>query len=205
MVWRCVELCERAGATVLIIVLSPLLLGVALMTVALSGRSPLIAHRRVGWNGSELWLLKFRTMWDRRESFDVRNLAWAEYIDDSAGPDLKGPCDPRVSSHFARLCRRHSVDELPQLLQVASGKMSLVGPRPVTRRELEFIYGAEAGEIVCHKPGMAGLWQISGRNRLTALERRVLDLKLVRTRSVRLYLEILIRTVPEVLTGTNSW
>jgi len=205
MLWRCVGVCERLGAAALLLALSPLLIGIAGLIVALSGRSPLIAHRRVGRKGSELWLLKFRTMWDRRERFALRKLAWAEYIDDCEGPGLKGPDDARVKSRFARLCRRHSIDELPQLLQVAIGKMSLVGPRPVTRRELEQIYGADAGEVIQSKPGMAGLWQVSGRNRLSRFERRVLDLKLVRTRSVKLYLAILIRTVPEVLKGTNSW
>jgi lipopolysaccharide/colanic/teichoic acid biosynthesis glycosyltransferase len=203
--WRCVVLGERLLAAVLLVALSPLLLGLALLTLILSGRSPLIAHRRVGWNGTELWLLKFRTMWGCGAKAGFEGPLWTEYIEDGAGPAMKGPADARVSSRFARFCRRHSLDELPQLLHVAQGQMSLVGPRPVTSDELDAIYGADAREVLHVKPGLAGLWQVSGRNRLTLLERRRLDLQLVRNQSVRLYFEILLRTVPAVLNGADSW
>ena len=83
--------------------------------------------------------------------------------------------------------------------------MSLVGPRPVTLMELRRFYGDDAEEVLGVKPGLAGLWQVSGRNRLTYAERRRLDLKLVRERSIRLYLRILLRTVPEVWSGENTW
>jgi lipopolysaccharide/colanic/teichoic acid biosynthesis glycosyltransferase len=83
--------------------------------------------------------------------------------------------------------------------------MSLVGPRPVTAGELERIYGDDADEIIQVKPGVAGLWQVSGRNRLTLEERRQLDLKCVRERSLKLYFWIVLRTVPEVFSGANTW
>jgi lipopolysaccharide/colanic/teichoic acid biosynthesis glycosyltransferase len=202
LLWRFVGLCERAAAIVLLVLLAPFLLAIAITTAVLSGRSPLIAHRRVGRCGAELWLLKFRTMWDRR---GPRNSILVEHIADATGPEFKGPEDPRVRSRFARFCRRHSLDELPQLLHVAAGQMSLVGPRPVTEEELDLIYGPEAAEVLHSKPGMAGLWQVSGRNRLTNLQRRNLDLKLVRTRSLKLYVDVLLRTLPEVWNGANSW
>ncbi len=204
-IWQCIDFGERIVAAALLAALSPALIAVALITIILSGRSPLIAHRRVGLYGRELWVMKFRTMWERKSRLRLPHLAWIEYIDDSDGPELKGPRDLRVSSRFARFCRRHSIDELPQLVHVVLGSMSLVGPRPVTREELHRIYGADAGEVVQQKPGMAGLWQVSGRNRLTLQERKALDVELVRKRSPRLYFEILVRTIPEVLTGANSW
>ena len=83
--------------------------------------------------------------------------------------------------------------------------MSLVGPRPITEAEIECYYGADAQEVLRVKPGIAGLWQVSGRNLLTYSDRRALDLELVRRRSLRLYMEILLRTVPEVWSGANSW
>jgi lipopolysaccharide/colanic/teichoic acid biosynthesis glycosyltransferase len=83
--------------------------------------------------------------------------------------------------------------------------MSLVGPRPVTDAEIQRYYGRDADEVLQVKPGLAGLWQISGRNRLTYEERRRLDLRFVRNRSVRMYLRILLRTIPEVWRGSNSW
>ena len=109
-VCRCVRLCERSA-----------------LAAALSGRSPLIGYRRVGRHGCHPWVLKFRAMWDRRHPFRPRAFVRAEYIDDCLGCGLKIPDDARMSSRFA-FCRRHSLDELPQLVHVAAGQMSLVGP-----------------------------------------------------------------------------
>jgi lipopolysaccharide/colanic/teichoic acid biosynthesis glycosyltransferase len=145
-------------------------------------------------------------MWDCRDRLTpLSRLFSIEYIDDEGGPALKSPEDGRVASRFARFCRRHSLDEFPQLILVLTGRMSLVGPRPVTLRELALIYGPDADTILIAKPGLSGLWQVSGRNRLTCSERRTLDLQSVRNRSWRLYLAILVRTIPEVLSGRNTW
>ena len=144
-------------------------------------------------------------MWERRQQFPrLQDLLSIEYIDDEHGPGMKGPDDPRVRSRLARFCRQHSVDEVPQLILVVTGRMSLVGPRPVTPAELAEIYGPDAPEIVSVKPGVSGLWQVSGRNRLSSEERHALDLRCLRDRSMRFYLAILLRTVPEVLWGRNT-
>jgi exopolysaccharide production protein ExoY len=197
-----VSVCERAAAFVLLLLSLPLLGACALILAILSGRSPLIAHRRVGWLGAPLWMLKLRTMWD---SDAAGRAGWIEHIEDDDGPDLKGAGDPRVASRFARFCRRHSIDEIPQFWHVMAGEMSLVGPRPMTQSELDRHYGANAPEILRVKPGLAGLWQINGRNRLTYEQRRSLDLQLVRDRTITQYCVILLRTIPEVLSGKNSW
>ncbi|HEV3332309.1 MAG TPA: sugar transferase [Bryobacteraceae bacterium] len=200
--WHIVGYCERVGAAILLAAFSPLLC-FSLVTVALlSGRTPLIAHRRVGWRGNTLWMLKLRTMWD---SPAPRSRCWIEYIDDQTGPKQKQEMDPRVRSRFARFCRTHSIDELPQLLHVLRGEMSLVGPRPLTESELGVHYGSAAREVLEVKPGLAGLWQISGRNRLDYSDRRRLDLAFVRNRSLRMYVAILLRTIPEVWNGSNAW
>jgi lipopolysaccharide/colanic/teichoic acid biosynthesis glycosyltransferase len=191
-------------ALLLLILLSPVLAALAIVVAALSGRSPLIAHRRVGQYGADLWVLKFRTMWRLRASDSTVRFG-VERITDDAGPGFKGPADPRVSSRFARFCRRHSLDEFPQLWHVMRGEMSLVGPRPVTRCELELIYGPNQAEILVAKPGLAGLWQISGRNRLTTEQRCRHDLECVRRRSAGFYFWILARTIPEVLDGGDTW
>jgi exopolysaccharide production protein ExoY len=185
--------------------LAPVLLLSASLLWLLSGRSPLIAHRRVGWRGQTLWMIKLRTMWEPPSGHAPAAFQWIEYIDDTMGPPHKRSDDPRVTSRCARFCRRHSIDELPQLWHVIRGEMSLVGPRPVTDAELARYYGADADEILRRKPGIVGLWQVSGRNILTYSDRRALDLVLVRRYSVRLYLQILLRTVPEVLRGQNAW
>jgi exopolysaccharide production protein ExoY len=200
--WQAVAVCERAAGSVLLLLELPLLAPCALVLCLFSGRTPLIAHRRVGWQGAPLWMLKLRTMWGGEER---RRAGWIEYIDDDRGPELKSAADSRVTSRFARFCRRHSIDELPQFWHVISGEMSLVGPRPITQGELHRYYGAHAAEVLEARPGLAGLWQISGRNRLTYADRCRLDLRLVRERSIPLYCGILLRTVPEVFRAKNSW
>ena len=200
--WPLVSGCERAAAALLLLLALPLLLVCAAAIRVLSGRSPFIAHRRVGWRGSELWMLKLRTMWDAEAA--PTQTGWVERICDEGGPSQKHPADPRVAHAFARFCRRHSLDELPQLLHVVRGEMSLVGPRPLTAREIREHYSSAATELLSLKPGIAGLWQTSGRNRLTYDERRRLDLEFVRTRSLAMYGRILLRTVPEVWRGGNT-
>jgi len=205
LVWQAVGIGERVASAILLAGVSPVIGASAVAVSILSQRTPLIAHRRVGWCGSTLWMLKLRTMWDQNPPRAGKGPRWIEYIHDDEGPEYKRDSDPRVTHWFARFCRRHSLDELPQLWHVISGEMSLVGPRPLTATELDRHYGAAAGEVLQVKPGLAGLWQVSGRNRLSYAERRVLDLKLARNRSLRMYLDVLLRTIPEVLRGTNSW
>ena len=203
--WQAVAICERLAAVVLFAASASVLAASMVAVWLLSGRSPLIAHRRVGFQGAPLWMLKLRTMWDTAADGAAKGAVWIEYIDDDAGPRLKKARDSRVSGGFARFCRRHSIDELPQLWHVIRGEMALVGPRPMTERELRRHYGADADEVLRVKPGIAGLWQTSGRNRLTYAERRNLDLKLVRERCRAMYVGILLRTLPEVWRGENTW
>jgi exopolysaccharide production protein ExoY len=203
---RIADLGDRFVSLILLLALAPLLLGLAVITWILSKRSPWIAHRRVGQHAAELWVPKIRTMWNTPSRRTGLSEVFAvERIDDEAGPTLKGPLDARVSSRFARFCRRHSLDELPQLALVLAGRMSLVGPRPVTAGELAEIYGADAREIIRVKPGVTGLWQVSGRNLLSAEERRMLDLQSVRDPSLHLYVRVILRTIPEVFRGGNTW
>ncbi len=203
--WQIADFCERIAAAALLTAASPLIAASAAAIAISSRRSPFIAHRRVGWKGQALWMLKLRTMWGDEPAGRQPGAHWVEHIEDDSGSESKNPGDPRVPNSFARFCRRHSIDELPQLWHVIRGEMSLVGPRPVTARELTKYYGADAEEILKVKPGIAGLWQISGRNRLTYSERRKLDLEFVRSRSLSMCIRILLRTIPEVLSGMNSW
>jgi lipopolysaccharide/colanic/teichoic acid biosynthesis glycosyltransferase len=203
--WPAMALCERMAAAAFLALLAPVVLASALLIAALSRRSPLIAHRRVGWRGADLWMIKLRSMWQPGESSGPRGWQLIEYIDGPSGPELKRAGDPRVPNGFARFLRRHSIDEIPQFWHVMRGEMSLVGPRPMTAGELRDFYGADAGEVLRVRPGMVGLWQVSGRNELSYEERRRLDLELVRGRSPRVYAGILMRTVAEVCNGANSW
>jgi exopolysaccharide production protein ExoY len=201
--WLLLGALERLGAALALLALSPFLLAIALVTASLSGDSPLVGHRRLGCGGRPFWVLKLRTMW-RPGGRTPRRFALIEYIADEAGPAEKRVCDGRVSSGFARFCRRHSIDELPQLIHVARGEMSLVGPRPITVSEWRLHYRS-AGEVLEVKPGLSGLWQVNGRSRLSYEQRRNLDLAMVRNRSVKLYFRILLWTLPEVWSGRNAW
>ena len=194
----------RVCAVPLTLLALPVLGAAAAAVAMLSGRSPFVAHLRVGRRWTPLWMWKLRTMWEPAErSAGPRCLV--EYISDEAGPSRKRHPDPRVAHPFAAFCRRHSIDELPQLFHVVRGEMSLVGPRPLTRGEMQANYGEAADEILEVNPGITGLWQIAGRSRLTYRERREMDLLLVRNRSARLYFRILAGTIREVLTGRNAW
>ena len=194
---------EPVAAALCLICLSPFLVMVALAIYALSGASPLVAHRRVGRYGRTLWGYKFRSMWPSATPARKSTSFVEKVPDDEPKPKL-GP-DPRVTSGFASFCRRHSIDELPQLALVAAGRMSVVGPRPITRFELSEYYDPDAMEVLSVKPGLTGLWQVRGRSRLTYRQRKRFDLFLVRRYSAGLYFRIVMLTLPDVLFGRNAW
>lgn len=182
-----------------------LIVPAAIVIRILSRRSPFIAHLRIGKDGQTFWVWKLRTMWPRCASASLEEKGWVQRIECDPPLSTKPRSDPRITSRFARFCRQHSIDELPQFVHVMRGRMSLVGPRPLTRGELIQHYGARSNEILTRKPGLTGYWQTRGRSRLSYPERAALDLKLVRELSTRVYLQLLLRTIPEVVHGDNAW
>jgi len=193
---------ERIAAAFALLALSPVAVAIAIAIAALSRRGPLVRHARVGWRGAPLGMLKFRTMWGDRDPagplFTVEDVAgWV--------PPSKLTGDSRVNSSFAAFCRRYSLDEFPQLYHVVRGEMSLVGPRPITRAELQCHYGDCADEVLSVRPGLTGLWQTRGRSRLSYARRRRLDRFFVRRASVGLYLRILLRSVSTVISGDGAY
>jgi exopolysaccharide production protein ExoY len=203
LLWRAIGRAERSACILTLALLAPVWVTVAVIIAIISGESPLVAVLRSGRFGRPLWLLKFRTMWPGVRGTSV-SFRLVERIVDEEGPAGKEPSDVRITSRFARFCRRFSLDEIPQLVNVVAGEMSLVGPRPLTSSELREHYGEGAAEVLSVRPGITGLWQVSGRNSLTYAERRRLDFLLIRTLTPGGYLRILVRTIPVVLTGKNS-
>jgi lipopolysaccharide/colanic/teichoic acid biosynthesis glycosyltransferase len=193
---------EPLAGAIGLIVLMPVIAALAAVIALLSRRSPLVRHTRVGWRGAPLRMLKLRTMWDRNRA--PSSIFAIEEVRDYV-PELKNAPDPRVTSRFAAWCRRHSLDELPQFYHVLIGEMSIVGPRPITREELDRYYGSSAREVLSHRPGLVGLWQVMGRNHLTYARRRRLDLLLVRRASATLYVRILVRAISKVLGGHGAY
>ena len=177
-------------------ILSPLLLAIAIM-VRRGGGPALYRHKRVGFEGRMFGCIKFRSMdvnGDRILADLLANDADAA-AEWAATQKLRN--DPRITP-IGRFLRHTSLDELPQLLNVLRGEMSLVGPRPVVQSELSF-YGENADYYMLARPGVTGLWQVSGRSDTTYEQRVRLDVWYVRNWSLWHDLAILMKTVPVVL------
>lgn len=189
-------------ALLLVVVISPLLALVALMIWKRDGAPIFYGHYRVGRDGKLFKCLKFRTMLRNSEQ------ALADLLrDDPAARaewdrDQKLTNDPRITP-IGDFLRRTSLDELPQLFNVLLGEMSLVGPRPVTFGELSR-YGSARWHYLSVRPGITGLWQVSGRNNTTYEERVSLDRNYVEKRSLWLDASILFRTVAVVVTKDGA-
>jgi exopolysaccharide production protein ExoY len=154
----------------------------------------LFRQSRVGRHGRLFTCLKFRTMIVNAE----RVLHHDRSLRDAFAANWKLHRDPRVTP-FGRLLRKTSLDEVPQLLNILRGEMSLVGPRPVQQTELSECYGKHAQDVVAVKPGLTGLWQVSGRSTLTYEQRVALDLEYVARRNFWFDLKIVLKTVPAIL------
>jgi lipopolysaccharide/colanic/teichoic acid biosynthesis glycosyltransferase len=190
---------DIAVASALLLVLSPVIVCVALL-IKLTSRGPvLFKQRRAGAGGTTFTMYKFRTMHDGAEG---QREAIA-HLNEQDGPVFKITEDPRVTA-LGRLLRQTSIDELPQLLNVLAGHMSLVGPRPLWVREAEQATGP-ARLRTCVKPGLTCLWQISGRSELGYDRWVELDLCYIRHRSMMLDLLILAQTIPAVLSGRGAY
>ena len=190
---------DRAIAAVLLLGLSPLLILVGI-GVKISSRGPILFRQtRVGLNGEHFRLLKVRTMVRTAES-DRRRL---EHLNQHDGVLFKLRKDPRTT-RLGRLLRRFSIDEVPQLWNVLKGDMSLVGPRPPLPSEVE-MYGFDAHRRLLVKPGITGLWQVSGRSDLSWEESVRLDLHYVDHWSIGLDLILLWKTVMSVLRGRGAY
>jgi len=163
----------------------------------------LFSHLRVGRDGRMFTVYKFRTMrvdaQERLEEVLASDPAaaaeWAEF------QKLKN--DPRVTL-IGRILRRSSIDELPQLLNIVRGEMSVIGPRPVTSGEIHR-YGAEYPFYTAVRPGVLGLWQVKGRNTLTYPERVAYDVQYVKTWSIWQDIKIMFLAVPVVLLGLGAY
>jgi Undecaprenyl-phosphate galactose phosphotransferase WbaP len=187
---------DLTAAALLVLLLLPLLLAIA-MVVKLDGGPALYAHNRVGAGGRPFRCLKFRTM---VMDADVR-LQKLLHTDPAAAVEWattqKLRNDPRVTKVGA-LLRKTSLDELPQLLNVLRLEMSLVGPRPIVEEEV-FHYGSDISYYLEVRPGLTGLWQVSGRSDTTYAQRKQLDSWYVKNWTLWHDIVILAKTIPAVL------
>jgi lipopolysaccharide/colanic/teichoic acid biosynthesis glycosyltransferase len=191
-------------ASLALVVLALPMLVIALLVRLTSTGPALFQQRRVGLGGRSFTMYKFRTMRTGASDEMLRELIAAELRgeDTSVDGSYKLDRDPRVTRIGAFL-RKTSLDELPQLINVVLGDMSLVGPRPCLEWEAQ-MFPAEFRPRFAVKPGITGLWQVSGRSSLSTLEMLHLDLTYVRTRSLVGDLSILVRTIPSMLSDHSA-
>jgi exopolysaccharide production protein ExoY len=193
---------EQLVALLLILLLSPVMLVVTLLIWRSDGAPILFGHYRVGQHGRLFRCLKFRSMYRNSEQMLRDLLAKDPAARAEWERDHKLLNDPRITP-IGNFLRRTSLDELPQLFNVLRGEMSLVGPRPITVAELPR-YGQVRWHYLSVRPGMTGLWQVSGRNDVSYDERVELDRRYVESDSLRMRLTILWRTVHVVLYGSGA-
>ena len=193
---------DLVAASVLLLFLAPLLALVALRIRLADGGGVIFAHTRVGRHGQLFPCYKFRTMVASSAAVLAELLARDPVARAEWARDRKLRCDPRITG-LGRLLRKTSLDELPQLLNVVRGEMSLVGPRPVVPDELE-LYGEARIYYLQVRPGLTGLWQISGRNDIDYERRVSLDAWYVRNWTLWYDILILFRTLAVVPGKTNG-
>jgi exopolysaccharide production protein ExoY len=186
-----------------IIALLPLLVGFCLVVLATSPGPVLFRHRRVGLGGREFTCLKFRSMEVDAERRLSQELARNPEARSEWQANQKLKKDPRITP-FGQFLRRSSLDELPQLFNVLKGDMSVVGPRPIVQHEVAK-YHQHFAIYVRGRPGLTGLWQISGRNTTTYSERVASDVDYLSNWSLARDLRIIIATTVHIVEGGGAY
>lgn len=177
----------------------PLFIIIAIL-IKIDSRGPIFfKHKRIGKHGKDLYIYKFRTMIDNAEA--AIKLFTPEQKKEFE-TNYKLEHDPRVT-RIGKFLRKTSLDELPQIINILKGEMSIIGPRPIVKNELEK-YGTNKEKFLSVAPGLTGYWAANGRSDVSYEERMALELYYVDNRSLGLDLKIFIKTVGSVLTGRGA-
>ena len=188
---------DIVGALVFLVLLSPILLTVLAVLAVTTGGKPLFGQERVGHCGRRFWMFKFRTM--RLDADKLQHLVQNE----QDGPIFKNRCDPRVT-WLGRWLRKTSIDEMPQLVNVLLGHMSLVGPRPPVPKEVAK-YKPWQRRRLAVKPGLTCLWQVSGRSDIGFEDWVRMDIWYLRHQNLWTDLKLLVRTPLKVITCKGAY
>ncbi|WP_084211017.1 sugar transferase [Pseudonocardia acaciae] len=206
LTWEAVarRVLDLTAAALALLVLAVPMLVVGLLIRSSGGGPALFKQRRVGLGGRSFTIYKFRTMRNGVGDELLRELIAAELRgeDTSVNGSHKLDSDPRVTA-IGKFLRKTSMDELPQLINVVLGDMSLVGPRPCLEWEAR-MFPAEFQPRFSVRPGLTGLWQVSGRSTMGTLEMLHLDLAYVRSRTLVTDLSILVRTIPSMIRDRSA-
>jgi exopolysaccharide production protein ExoY len=190
----CKRLFDLASVVVILALFFWAIIGVAIAVRLTTGSPVIYGHRRIGRDGREFKCYKFRSMVPNADEVLAQLLASDPAAREEWQRDFKLKNDPRVTG-VGRFIRKTSFDEFPQLWNVLKGEMSIVGPRPVVRKELDTYYGFGRSHYESVKPGLTGLWQVSGRNDMAYDERVNLDCQYVETWGLWSDFVIVMRTV----------
>lgn len=191
---RAFDILAASGA---ICLLAPLLVLIAALILIMDGGPVIIRHQRVGLGGRKFRCLKFRTMVTNGDEVLRDHLSQNKAALEEWTAMRKLEDDPRVTQ-LGRVLRKTSLDELPQIFNILVGEMSFVGPRPIVEEEIQK-YGSAFYEYSCARPGLTGVWQVSGRNETVYSERVELDREYVKNWSFGRDMSIIILTVPAVI------
>jgi exopolysaccharide production protein ExoY len=197
------RLFDVLGVLVLLVFTAPLMLAVALLVKLQDGGPIFYGQQRLGYGGRTFKCWKFRSMVVNAELKLAMVLASDPAARQEWDDDHKLRNDPRITA-LGRFLRKSSLDELPQFFNILVGQMSLVGPRPIVVAEATR-YGRWFKIYCSTRPGLTGLWQVSGRNNVDYRRRVALDVMFARRRSLRLYFGVLLATVPSVLKRDGSY
>ena len=200
MLWRAFDI---VGSAAILVMVLPFLLVLSVVMFVSDPGPLLFVHRRIGHRGQSFGCLKFRTMKVNGDEILREHLAGSHVARREWAETQKLRDDPRVTS-VGLLVRKLSLDEFPQLVNVLRGDMSLVGPRPIVEAEVHR-YGRFFEHYCMVKPGLTGLWQISGRNDTSYRERVELDVEYVGRKSLTYDVMLMIKTIPAVLFARGSY
>jgi len=188
-----------------ILITLPIMIPIAIIIKLTDGGSVLFGHNRVGYRGREFKVLKFRSMYPDAEERLKKILEEDPKAREEWEKTFKLKNDPRVTP-IGKFLRKTSLDELPQFFNVLKGDMSVVGPRPVVKEELEKYYKDKAKYYLSVKPGITGYWQVEGRSDVEDYQERVnMDVWYVENQSFLLDLKIILKTVWVMLTGKGAY
>ena len=191
------------GALAALVFLAPLFVITAIALLVMQGRPLLIRHTRIGKDGRAFPCFKFRSMVVDADEVLQRHLQISSTARAEWNASRKLRCDPRITE-LGGVLRKSSVDELPQIINVLRGEMSLVGPRPIIAAEMP-LYGEHLADYLRTRPGLTGAWQVSGRNDVSYDARVRLDADYVRNWSFARDMVIIMRTVPAVLRSRGTY
>lgn len=197
------RLFDVSVAFISLLLASPFLIWLYSVVYVSTKGHPIFSHERIGFGGKKFNVYKFRTMYIDADERLGELLETCKESKEEWDRDFKLKDDPRITK-IGQFLRKTSLDELPQLINVLKGEMSLVGPRPITEAEIQK-YGEYFEYFTAVKPGITGLWQVSGRNDIEYDERVQLDVWYVRNWSIELDMQILIKTVLVVLGRKGSY